>query len=101
MCLQRGEGRGEGVRFFHNACTQCDPLTAHALRHATQNLTSGSPPWAVRMEATPRYLFHPAVPGRVHQVLPGMRLLVLLREPLKRVVSHFNMEFLIRREQGE
>lgn len=80
-------------------CGVSSPI--HVLRHAPQNLTSGSPPWAVRMDATPRYLFHPAVPARVKEVLPDMRLLVLLREPSKRVVSHFNMEFLIRRAQGE
>lgn len=65
------------------------------------NLTSRSPPWAVRMEATPRYLMHPSVPPRVKQLLPDVRLLVLLRQPGRRVVSHFNMEFKIKKQQGQ
>lgn len=44
-------------------------------------------------EATPVYLFHPAVPGAVHRHLPEAKLLVLLRDPVERAVSHYWMEF--------
>ncbi len=40
-------------------------------------------------EATPYYLFHPAVPGRVKKDLPNIKLIVLLRNPVDRAYSHF------------
>lgn len=38
-------------------------------------------------EASPYYLFHPHVPGRVKALLPDVRLIVLLRDPVERTVS--------------
>ena len=43
-------------------------------------------------EATPRYLFHPHSPKRVHQVIPNVKLIVLLRNPIDRAYSHYQME---------
>lgn len=43
-------------------------------------------------EATPYYLFHPRVPGRVAKLLPNVKLLAILREPVARAYSHFQME---------
>jgi len=40
-------------------------------------------------EASPSYLFHPHAPGRVAQVLPGARLIVLLRNPVDRAYSQY------------
>jgi len=39
-------------------------------------------------EATPYYLFHPLVPERVRASVPGVRLIVLLRDPVERAYSH-------------
>ena len=38
-------------------------------------------------EATPYYLFHPAAPQRLHDLIPGARLVVLLRDPVERALS--------------
>lgn len=43
-------------------------------------------------EATPYYLFHPAVPERVARDLPGCRLVVLLRDPIYRAYSQHHHE---------
>jgi hypothetical protein len=43
----------------------------------------------VVLEASPYYLFHPAVPQRVASVLPNARFIVLLREPIARAWSHY------------
>ena len=43
-------------------------------------------------EATPYYLFHPAVPARVADTLPNAKLIVLLRDPVRRAISHFYHE---------
>src|SRR5260370_5141029 len=32
-------------------------------------------------------MFHPLVPGRIHRDLPGVRLLVLVRDPVERAYS--------------
>lgn len=39
-------------------------------------------------EATPLYLFHADVPARVAQLLPDVKMIALLRDPVKRAYSH-------------
>jgi hypothetical protein len=51
------------------------------LRHSTSYFITG--------EASPYYLFHPDVPGRVAALLPDIRLIVLLRDPVTRAYSHY------------
>jgi hypothetical protein len=41
----------------------------------------------VAFEASPYYMFHPLAPERIHRDLPGVRLLVLLRDPVERACS--------------
>jgi len=43
-------------------------------------------------EATPYYLFHPYVPKRVYQYFPDIKLIIILRNPIDRAFSHFQME---------
>ncbi len=50
-------------------------------------------------EATPCYMFCPAAPPRMHQHFPDARLIVMLRNPIDRAYSHFNMECQRGREQ--
>jgi hypothetical protein len=52
----------------------------------------------VACEGTPYYLFHPAVPERVAATLPEARLVVLLRDPVERAYSHYQ---LMRRTERE
>lgn len=40
-------------------------------------------------EATPYYLFSQEVPGRVRDLLPSVKLVTLLREPVARAYSHY------------
>jgi len=40
-------------------------------------------------EASPYYLYHPAVPRRVRNLLPDVKLIVLLRNPVERAFSHY------------
>jgi len=44
----------------------------------------------VRLEGTPDYLQDPAIPARVSSTLPGVKLIVLLREPLARALSWYH-----------
>lgn len=47
-----------------------------------------------------RYFFHPLAAQRAYDLLPDTRILVLLRNPIKRILSHYNMDFQIRIQQG-
>lgn len=42
------------------------------------------------IDSSPYYLFHPAVPQRAHQLVPDAKLIVLLRDPVKRTYSHYH-----------
>ena len=42
-------------------------------------------------EATPAYLFHPQVPERIRQFTPDTKFIVMLRNPIARAYSHYNM----------
>ena len=50
-------------------------------------------------EATPYYLFHPLVPQRIAKVLPKVKLIVLLRNPVNRAYSHYNHEVRLNAEK--
>lgn len=41
-------------------------------------------------EATPYYIFHPHAPRRMAETLPNAKLILLLRNPVKRAFSHYN-----------
>ncbi len=43
-------------------------------------------------EASPYYLFHPLVPGRVRETLPNVKLIALLRDPVTRAYSHYQLQ---------
>jgi hypothetical protein len=49
-------------------------------------------------EASPSYLFHPLAPERVASMLPGARLIALLRNPVDRAFSHYQHEVALGRE---
>ena len=54
---------------------------AYARRFRHQDFVTG--------EASPAYLFHPQVPGRVARLLPRVKLIVLLRNPVDRAFSQY------------
>lgn len=44
-------------------------------------------------EATPRYIHYPHAPKRVHNIIPTAKFIVLLRNPIDRAYSHWNMRW--------
>lgn len=46
---------------------------------------------ALTGEASPSYLYHPEAPSRVHDALPHVKLIALLRNPIDRAYSHHQM----------
>ena len=49
-------------------------------------------------EASPSYVFHPLAPQRVRELVPEARLVVLVRNPVDRALSHYNHEVALGRE---
>lgn len=49
-------------------------------------------------EASPSYLFHPLAPARVAALVPGARLIALVRDPVERAHSHYHHEVAFGRE---
>jgi hypothetical protein len=47
---------------------------------------------ALTLDASPYYLMHPLVPGRAAQLLPEVKLIALLRNPVDRALSHYQHE---------
>ena len=50
-------------------------------------------------EASPSYLFHPFAPERVARLLPGARIVALVRNPIDRALSHYHHEVALGREK--
>jgi hypothetical protein len=49
-------------------------------------------------EASPYYLFHPHAPRRMAEIIPDVKLIVLLRNPVDRALSHYHHEISIKKE---
>ena len=49
-------------------------------------------------EASPSYLFHPLAPARARSLVPGARLVALVRDPVARAYSHYQHEVALGRE---
>jgi hypothetical protein len=56
------------------------------------NLFSPQPPQRVLGESTPIYMYWRDAPKRIWQYNPAMKLIVVLRNPITRAFSHWNME---------
>jgi hypothetical protein len=59
----------------------------HLLRNGTLTL-----------DASPYYLVHPLAPGRAAELLPEVKLIAVLRNPVDRALSHYQHEFRYGRE---
>jgi hypothetical protein len=78
-------------------------------QHWTQGVRwyRGHFPWALQRrrnprlltgEASPSYIHHPQAPERAAALLPDARLVLLLRDPVDRALSHYNHERVLGRE---
>jgi hypothetical protein len=60
--------------------------TTHQRREVERR--TGAP--AITGEAAVNYMFNPVVPTRVQETLPGVKLVVVLRNPVDRIWSHYH-----------
>lgn len=50
-----------------------------------------APAGSVKGEVTPLYLPDPEAPGRIHEMLPDVKIIISLRNPVGRAYSHYQM----------
>jgi hypothetical protein len=61
-------------------------------------LLAKSNPKARILEATPSYLFVPGAPERIAALVPNVKMIAVLRDPVERAISHYFYEVLNGRE---
>jgi hypothetical protein len=86
----------KGVHFFDDVTYRRGPgwYRAHfPLRVHADLLARRTGERAVVFESSPYYLFHPAAAGRIAATLPGVKAMVLLRDPVERAYSAYTHEF--------
>jgi sulfotransferase family protein len=71
----------KSVRWYRSHFPSRLAARGRALRTGTERVVTG--------EACPYYVFHPLVPERVRALLPEVRLIVMLRDPVTRAYSHY------------
>jgi hypothetical protein len=59
-----------------------------AVRNRIKGLIGDHQP--ITGEASPYYIYHPLVPARIKELLPHIKLIVLLRNPIDRAYSHYH-----------
>jgi hypothetical protein len=78
----------KGMHYFTTAYTRGDEWyraqfpSAQALQRRRQ----------ITGEASPYYLFHPYAAERIRQTIPDVRIIAVLRDPVKRAWSHYHHE---------
>ena len=65
------------------------PTRTKSLGEARDDASSSQ---LIRGEATPVYLFFPEIAGELKRYNPALKLIVLLRDPAERAISHYYME---------
>jgi hypothetical protein len=81
---QASSTRNQASGIKHHASStrnQASGITHHASRITHHASITG--------EATPSYLCHPDVPGRMREIIPHAKFIVLLRNPVDRAYSHY------------
>ena len=77
---------GKEVQFFSN-----DLLYAKGAEwYFNENFQQGKAS-DVKGEVSPQYMCHDKVPGRIKELLPNIKFIMILRHPLKRAFSHYQM----------
>lgn len=77
---------GKEVPFFTREDASAETLPAYLEEHFGPAASD-----AVTGKVTPHYLSDPRVPARLSALMPDARLVVILRDPVERALSHFRM----------
>ena len=77
------------VHFFDNEAIFNGDNSDYAVYHAAFSLKTSQ---QLLGESTPIYMYWHAAPKRIWQYNPDMKFLIMLRNPIDRAYSHWNME---------
>ena len=66
-----------------------DTHYGHGLDWYTEHFAADLAPGEITGEASPYYLYHPAVPARLRAAVPDAKLIAMLRNPVDRAYSHY------------
>jgi hypothetical protein len=77
--------RRKEIHFFDNSFARGEAWYRRRFPPARQG--------QLMLEATPYYLFHPLAAARAFRVLPSVKVIAILREPVARAFSHYQHEF--------
>ena len=77
------EAYSKEVHYFDNQYKNGQSWYRANFPYHTRKLVTG--------ESSPYYLYHPHVPERVYKAVPKCKPIVLLRNPVERAYSHYNM----------
>lgn len=87
---QIGMARTKEVHFFDND----DAFANEVIDHQAYDLECDFVPGrTIHGESTPIYLYWEPCCERIHRYNPAMKLIAILRQPVERAFSHWNMEF--------
>jgi|GEM_PF-4605690 len=75
------------MHFFNRSFEKGESWYREQFRRAEKD--KRETPYAAVGEFTPVYLFYPEVPGRIAEMMPDVRLLLVLRDPVQRIYSEF------------
>jgi hypothetical protein len=86
---ERGATFNDYLTWFPNITKDDHPITGEC--QFKFNPENNMP--LIRAEASPNYMVHPFSAERAHQMLPDTKILVMLRNPINRLVSAYNMKW--------
>ena len=88
---------GKEAHFFDRSVYPADGSREQVARRYREKFP-GTQRGRIVGDATPIYMYLPAVPERVRLYNPAMKWILLLREPVERAISHYSMSRERRRE---
>lgn len=77
---------GKEAPFFTNT-----ELYGHDLRRFIHEAVGNVSDTSICGKVTPHYMTEPSVPARIHNLLPDVKLISILRNPIDRAISHYRM----------
>ena len=91
--VQLNDGEKEIHYFSWDDVFRNGPLVYQQRFEGSGDRLGDCPSGKVRGEVSATYFDYPNAPERAAQLLPAVKIIVLLREPVSRLVSSFNMKW--------
>jgi len=87
------------VHFFDNNFSRGLEWYKSHFTH-TKNSQINNHSKSITGEASPYYIFHPLAPERISNIIPSVKIIILLRNPVDRAFTHYHHEVILRAEKS-